>query len=83
MSGLVRQTVQENAQGRATSALLRVTNIVSTNTNAGGGIFSDTLFLSAIFSARPSPAVRLGQALLARSWAMVLAPLHLLRRPRK
>ena len=41
----MRQTVQENALGRATSALLRVTNIVATNTNARGGILSDTLFL--------------------------------------
>lgn len=45
VSGLVRETIQEDGLGDTTSALLRVTNIVATNTNVGGGAISDTMFL--------------------------------------
>ena len=54
VSGLVRQTIVENAFGTQT-AVLRVTNIVATNNNAiGTGQTSDTFFfVSDIFD--PSP----------------------------
>ena len=45
VQGLVRETVLGDGLGNTASALLRVTNIVATNTNIAGGVISDNLFL--------------------------------------
>ena len=59
VSGLVRQTIVEDGIGDTTAALLRVTNIVATNT--GPGQANDTLFLvSDIFDASLPGAAGVG-----------------------
>jgi hypothetical protein len=52
VQGQVRQIVVGDAFGNTVSAQLRVTNIIATNTNIGGGLISDDFFIvSDIFNA--------------------------------
>jgi hypothetical protein len=91
VSGLVRETVLGDGAGGTASALLRVTNIVATNTNIGGGLISDTLFLvSDVFN--PSVAGTAGVGIFGSfqstagvggniSWAQTQAQMNYLTTP--